>query len=442
MIPRIVLFLPLALAAVGSSHAQTPDTLRAPGISLGVVDTVIVTGNTKTETYVILNEMTLTRGSVATEEAIEYDRNRIYSLGLFTRVDITFDTLGTVKFLSVSVSERWHLIPLLIFGFRDGDVKKPYFGAGFLHNNFRGRNQKLYASLILGYNPSASFSYSDPLLDRERRLTFSTGLSFERIHNLSQQEALAYGDYDEQHYNISASLGHRINIYETITAIFGFRVITVSDYRPGRTVSTSGRDAFPLATLTYTRDTRDLAEYATRGSFLNFYATSNGLALAAVGYSRFGVDARKYLELPANFTLAGRLFGTAVAGGEVPPYGRAYFGYAERIRGYFSTVLEGEDQVGGTLELRFALLKPRVIHFTAIPLPPEFVYWRFGLSLTTFADVGTTWFRGQSLTWNSFSSGYGVGLDILLPYSFIVRLQYAWNDYGHGQFILDLRRPM
>jgi opacity protein-like surface antigen len=75
-------------------------------------------------------------------------------------------------------------------------------------------------------------------------------------------------------------------------------------------------------------------------------------------------------------------------------------------------------------------------------LPPEFSYWRFGIGLALFGDTGTTWFRGEKITWSSLYSGYGGGLDFLLPYGLVVRLAYAWNDIRQGQFLLDLRKPV
>jgi hypothetical protein len=123
----------------------------------------------------------------------------------------------------------------------------------------------------------------------------------------------------------------------------------------------------------------------------------------------------------------------------VPTYARSYFGYGERIRGHFKTVFEGENIAGTALELRWPLLPPRVIHFSAIPLPPEFAIWRFGISVAVFADAGLTWFRGQTLTLRDVASGYGGGIHFLLPYDWVVRTEYAWNQFGKGQFIVDFR---
>ena len=76
---------------------------------------------------------------------------------------------------------------------------------------------------------------------------------------------------------------------------------------------------------------------------------------------------------------------------------------------------------------------------SAIAMPAEFSVWRFGISLSLFTDTGATWFRGDRLTPGSFASGYGGGIDFLLPYSVVLRTEYAWNEFGTGQFIIDFR---
>ncbi|MBF8248385.1 MAG: POTRA domain-containing protein, partial [Bacteroidetes bacterium] len=47
------------------------------------------------------------------------------------------------------------------------------------------------------------------------------------------------------------------------------------------------------------------------------------------------------------------------------------------------------------------------------------------------------WYRSESFSSKPWLLGYGAGLHFLLPYSIIVRTEYAWNELGHGQFVLD-----
>jgi hypothetical protein len=124
-----------------------------------------------------------------------------------------------------------------------------------------------------------------------------------------------------------------------------------------------------------------------------------------------------------------------LSGGLSPSYLHAYFGYFDRIRGYYTQVLEGENQVGGSVELRLGIFKPRYLTVSLPGLPPEFSVWRYGLYAGIFADVGTTWYRTENVTTVPWFAGYGAGLHFLLPYSFVVRTEYALNQHGHGEFV-------
>jgi len=429
-----VLFLSGTLPASGQEEVPP-----LPDVSYGIIDSVLLTGNEKTEAYVILDEMELRKGVEVTSQQIQFDRNRVYSLGLFNRVDIWCEPQDSLVLLRVDVAERWYIIPLPVFGFAEGDVKKPFYGAGVLHNNVQGRNQKLFGLITFGYNPSLRFSFENPLISREHRLYFSANLSFAKVRNKSEIESAATGDFDENQYNINATLGHRINLYQNIGFNFGYQIVEIDEYRPGRTVSPDGRDAFLIGSLTYTYDSRDLREYSSNGLFLLLAATKYGFGEADVNFTRFNGDFRIFIPVLHDFVLAARTHGTLASGGQVPTYARAYFGFGERIRGYYTTTFEGENLYGVSTELRFDLIHPRTVYFTWFHLPPEFSVWRFGVSLAVFADAGVTWFRGDPVTFSDFASGYGAGINFLLPYGLVVRTEYAWNELQVGQFILGLK---
>ena len=438
---RCASFCIALLAAFCSAPGQQTAPLPAHDIG-GIIDTILISGNDRTKDYVITNEMSLKPGMRATPEAMEYDRNRIYSLGLFTDVEISYDSLKSIHFVFVEVNERWYIIPFPEFGFRDGDPKKPYYGAGFLDYNFRGRNQKLFGEIAFGYDPSLALSFTDPLFIQGDQVYLSSSMSTSQVHNRSTLDAAAHGDFDERHYDANTTIGKRFSLFETSGINIGYQIVKVSSYYPGRTASPRGMDKYLYATVDYAYDSRDLREYPMSGEYYSAYINRNGFGESHVNYFRMGVDLRRYTPLPFDMSFVTRIFGSLVAGGTVPTYGRTYLGYGERVRGYFRTVFEGEDLAGASCEIRYPLLKARTFVFDALPIPPEFSVWRFGMSLALFADAGTAWFRGAPPRLTSFASGYGAGVAFLLPYSFVIQTEYALNNLGAGQFILDLRRPI
>jgi outer membrane protein assembly factor BamA len=244
------------------------------------------------------------------------------------------------------------------------------------------------------------------------------------------------GDFDEKHFSGSVTVGRRFGISHTLWLMTGFEVVNIPDNRLNQTVSPDGVDAFPIATFGYALDTRDLREYPAAGNYLRLAVTKTGWPSDHLDLVRYAADARHFEPLPFGTTLGVRAFTDLVAGSRTPTYNRVYFGYGERIRGHFKEVMEGENQFGATAEFHVPLLSPR--YFIVSALPREFGIWRFGIGAAVFADAGTVWFRGAPFALNALAKGYGVGLHFLLPYSAVLRTEFAWNEARRGEFIFDI----
>jgi outer membrane protein assembly factor BamA len=195
-------------------------------------------------------------------------------------------------------------------------------------------------------------------------------------------------------------------------------------------------DEFYNTGASYTYDSRNVREYPTEGILLNLTFTKYGFGSSIVDFIRYGVESNMFVQLSSDVTVAGRAHGQFSAGGPVPSYRYVYFGYRDKIRGYFSRVLEGENMVGGSLELRIPILTPRYYEFPYSPVP-EFSLWRYGLYAGVFADAGKTWFRSEGYSGRHWYSGAGAGLHFLLPYSLVVRTEIAVNPEGNAEFIVD-----
>lgn len=408
-----------------------------PPDSVFVVDTIAVVGNEETKAHVVLQEMTLKDGHYITAKAMEYDKNRIYSLGLFTRVEIGYvPTQPPKAMLVILVSERWYLFPFPLLGIKDRDWKKVYFGGGITHQNFRGRNEKLYAALTLGYDPTVIFSYKNPLIDAKNSFFLSAGLAWRVVRNRSVINPDS-SNFDERHLNASLEVGKRMGIAQRVSVSAAYEIVKVTEYMPGRTLSSDGIDAFPLFGVGYTYDTRDLEEYTMYGSVVRATIIKFGVPGGTVDFVRYALDYRGFVPIISHVTIAGRVFCDFSAAGQIPTYNRTFFGYNERIRGHFSDrVYEGEQQLGTSVELRWMLLEPRYVTIGFIPIP-EFSVWKFGIALALFGDAGSVWFRRDPLAIDKFVRGYGAGIHFLLPYSFVLRTEYALDELRRGEFILD-----
>lgn len=403
-----------------------------PSVDSLVVSKIIVAGNETTQEYVILREMSQKVGAPLDTAALERDKKQVYSLQLFNKVDIGYAVDGNQATVTVRVSERWYIFPIPVVGFKYRDLEKMFYGLSLIHQNFRGRNEKIMASAVFGYDGWFNLAYQNPKLTSEGDVFLRTEAGFHHVRNQNTDQ----GEYDQKVSAGSLTLGRRYGLYLNVLGFARFDMWDVSDPKQSRTVSPNGIDRFITIGSSVQYDMRDIREYATSGVYAMFSVTKYGLGESDVNLLRYGTDLRGYQLLAGDVALCGRAFGSFLSGGVSPSYLHAYFGYFDRVRGYYKTVLEGDDILGGSAELRIPILKPRYTTVSIPYLPPEFSVWRYGLYAGLFADGGTTWLRADRVFSNPWYAGYGAGLHFLLPYSLVLRTEYAFNQHGRGEFVL------
>lgn len=418
-----------AILSTGALSAQSPP----PATDVLLVRSIRVEGNETTKEFIITREMSTQVGDTVDADQLVYDESRIYSLGLFNRVQIDQTSSDGAADLTVRVHERWYLYPYPILGFKYSDIGNLYYGLGVVHNNFRGRNEKVVFQFALGYDRWVQLIYQTPNLTGFRDVYFRLSLSAAREQNLSPGRDF----YHQRTRSAQLTLGRRFGLHTLVQMSGGFETWDVSNEIAGGTLTPGGHDEFFTAGLNVSYDSRDIREYPTEGAFLQFNSMQYGFGRSAVEFFRYGADAAVFIPFASQITLAGRTHGQFSSGGAVPAYRYVYFGYRERIRGHFSRVLEGENLVGGNVELRVPILLPRYTELEWSPVP-EFSLLRYGLYAAIFADAGKAWFRHEGFGGQPWYTGYGFGLHFLLPYSLVARSEVAWNPSGRAELVLDL----
>ena len=150
-----------------------------------IVHDIQIRGNRTTKEYVILREMSIKIGDTLTQKAKDLDRNNIYNLLLFNKVDVDDSVYNNQATVIVTVSERWYFIPFPALGMKYGDISKLYYGAGIMHQNFAGRNEKLFAMVYVGYDQLFMINYQNPKITNNDDIFIGTALTVQKLHNLS-----------------------------------------------------------------------------------------------------------------------------------------------------------------------------------------------------------------------------------------------------------------
>ena len=390
-----------------------------------------VLGNDKTKSYVILRELEFEAGQKIALQELERARLRILNLGLFNNAEFLLEENGADHDLNIIVYERWYFFPVPIFFINDRDWDKRSYGLGLSHSNFRGRAERLWLSAWFGYNPGFNVFYNNRWFGGSRRLYVQVNVLSQNVSS----KAIQFPGVDEKHRLASILFGRRFGLYWYLNVQFGISFVGATD----RSMLWNVEDDYDRnlnALIGVRHDTRDLWEYPKKGSYWYTYLSRTHLLNGGESYTRFGVDLREYRSL-MGIIFAGR-FATVLTHNPPPSYRKIYFGYQERIRGHFEQVVEGENRMLASLEARIPLLSERYI-----PLPSDTWYSsylhfiRFGLYFTFFADAGAVWNQKDRLDRDRFLRGAGIGLNVILPYNSVLRLERAYDEDGRGESIID-----
>ncbi len=398
------------------------------------IEQILLIGNERTRDFVVLREMKTKVGDFLDETKIELDRLRIESLGLFTRVEIQAHETQNGVILLVVVTERWYIYPLPIFYFNERDWDKISYGVSLAHVNFLGRNEQLTGAFWLGYNPGFECSYTSPWLFGAKDLFLSASFFRGKVRSRSPY----YEKFYERHTGVRAQVGRRFGYHTYLFLGFGYREISTDAGIAAATLSASGIDKVPHAGLHFRFDTRDSREYPHKGWRIDAAYTQSGLFNAHIDFSRYGLDCRRYQKLFGQLSLAVRL-AVNFSAGTVPLHDKLYLGYAERVRGSWTHVSEGNHFVFGGAEFRFPLFKERYYDVSrASPLLQEYTRnLKFGLNGGIFYETAATF--EQRLHANNLFEGFGVGLHFILPYIDVIRLEYACNSDFEKELIVDVK---
>lgn len=443
----IVLML-ILFTALRAQEAQQPDANE----TYHIID-IKVEGNKKTKSQVVLREMKTKPGMIVTLEQLELDQRRIASLGLFGRVEMRAEPEENGLVLVIVVSEQWYIFPLpvLFFNDREFKLKKLTYGAAVAHTNFRGRAEFVQIAALFGFNPSFSVNYSNPWIFGDARLFMNMNFFVSRFRNKSSE--IRENKIDENRIGGGFTLGKRLTLNSSLSLGLSYRQLRITPADSTLTLHPSGRDRLPQTLLTFTRDYRDYIFYPIKGSYFRLTLQQTGIpGNEHIDYSRAVLDLRKYFPLGENTTF-GLWYNANLSKGVLPSYDRVFFGFSERLRGYFNDRMEGEHRMQASAELRFPIVPVTYHNLDSEKFGAYGQNLKFGISGSIFFDTGTLWLQNRSdrtdvsdFVTGQFNAqtkpdkwifGYGVGLNFHLPYVHVARLEFSLNDLGDSEVTFD-----
>lgn len=474
----IIFILAWVFPQTGKLFAQDDDTeadsVQSPVPNKVTVNNIFVIGNEKTRKSIILREINVQTGIQydwdLLIELIEADQKKIYNLQLFNSVEITplFTEPEQIELL-VSVTERWYIIPNIIFNLadrnfaewwtnQDKDLSRVNFGARLIHNNVGGRNEKLRIGAQFGFIRSFELQYSKPYIDRKQRHGLAFQLTYFTQKNLqvkseNNKQVFYTNEAEEvlrQNFSTFLRYTYRGSYYNFHFATIGYNRTKINEdvftQNPNYLLGLGNQIGYTILGYTYRHDDRDNVQYATEGEVLNASIFKYGLLPNdAINDWEISLTAAKYFKLSNRFHFATGLSATSFIQ-QAQPYtlvrGIGYNPYF--VRGYELNVIEGQQAIVQKNSLRYKILDLSFNIGKIMPLE-EFSYFPLRLFLSTNFDHGFVNDRNKipsnaRLT-NTHLFGYGMGLDLVTFYDMVFRFEYSVNNQNEGTFFFNFRAP-
>lgn len=420
--------------------AQIPDSVSTRIYYPFIVDSIRISGNDQTEDFIILRELTFSKGDTLSREEVFYNRERVYSLGLFAHVYISPVVENSINIIDIIVDERWYIYPIPFVNIKERDWKKLSYGIFLRIDNFRGRNEQISAIASFGYDPSFALNYFNPNLIGKEDFFLKSGFLYSNINNKSLTAELIYGEpFKQKFFRPYLLFGKRLLLFHKLYASLAFNYYETDKYFDGINVSGERIDRFPEVQLGYEFDSRDLIQFPREGIFAQASYSFKGIGFNSIDYKVARVDFREYRKIIGKLFSKWRFSARYTFGDKIPFYDYSILGLDERIRGYFTRKSEGNHFYFTSLEFFYPIIEELNIDLDFIPIIPEqLLKYRVALYTQLFGDAGTTLYKNQVISLNRFQSGYGLGITFLvLPYN-LLRIEYAFDNFGKTEWIFDL----
>lgn len=458
-----------SIACFVSSHlfSQT-DSITAATKKIKI-ETIIVSGNKKTNTKIILRELVINQGDSTYISNLEYIKNRsqqnLINTSLFNFVTIS-DSINPQTqqcVLLIDVKERWYIWPQIIFEVQDRnfnqwwlskDLFRINYGAALDFNNFTGNKDVLSLIARFGYTERLGFSYRIPYINKAQ--TIGLNVSYLRNRNneinykTENNQLLFYRDYHNYvRTENEAKIGitYRKNLYQRHNFEVEYNTVSIND-----TIKKINTEYFPdkktfieyiSLQYRYVLDLRDNKPYPLKGWLAEIIAIKDGINLLkneTISNTYLVFDVRYFNELKPRFYLANEVEIRYTNIHNPTYYFNSALGWSNTfVRGYEYYVIDGQNYGLTKTSFKYQLINPRVIDLQQLKRLKKFNRIPYSIYVCAFGDaayVNDDYFAKTNSLNNSVIFGYGLGVDLVTYYDNVVRMEYSFNKrFEHGFFL-------
>ncbi|MFT3909116.1 MAG: POTRA domain-containing protein [Ferruginibacter sp.] len=433
------------------------------------VSSIVITGNKRTKSYIILREMKCKAGDsiIAAKlfDIVQQSRDLIHNTSLFSETEVNpVMVSATEVVINVRVLEKIYIYPTPQFKLVDrnlndwiktyhADLNRVEYGAKFAHYNFSGRGDKLRIYLLNGYARAVSFSYSAPYSNGALNEGFSvtgTYLQSRRLNYITTYDNKSL-EFKSDHFAknnliLGATYQRRRGFFKkNIYSVF-YNFINVNDsvvtsvYNSHYINSAKSSVGYFDLQYDYIYTNINNVNYPLQGRIFKLTALKRGFGFKG-GVNMFSLEGVYSLFFPHkhNWYSSVELLGNIKLPFEQPYINQMGLGYREfYLRGLEYYVIDGVANAVTKYSLKKKLVSfniPFPFHIKKIPRLPFTLYGK------TFADMGYSYNKQEfdSKLGNRFLYTGGFGIDIMALYDVTLKVEYSFNQLGEKGLFLHAK---
>lgn len=433
------------------------------------IDSIIITGNTKTNDHIILRELTFAQGdSVAISRLagmMDSSVSNLKNTPLFLEVFIDFTPLNREEIIiRVDVKERWYIFPLFSIALADRNFNVWWFeqdhklsrleyGVGLVYYNLTGNNDPLRINTIFGFSNKYELSYDLPFFNSKTNVGAGAAFLYQTnkqiYYTTENNTQIFFEGEDRVREKLKAliELHTRTNLYSRLALRTQYNAIqiadTIAELNPQYLGNGQKQLDFMSVAVKYTSNHTDNRQYPLKGYFWQAELQKIGFGKQVDQVTAFA-QINGYKPLSDKIFLNGMLAAKTNFSQNYPYYLTESLGYCEYfVRGYEYYVVDGQSTYLTRNNIKWKCIdwnvEAPVINAEKFKKIPVQVY------LKIFADAGyvtDNYYSELNPLTNTFLYSGGIGVDITTYYDWVFRAEAAVNGLGElGVFLhvgLDL----
>lgn len=396
-----------------------------------LIDSIVIHGNKRTKDYIIKREILHPTGPLDSL-ILNEDINRLYNLGIFSKVDIYVEN----SIYHIDVVETFSVIPILNLNYDETRDDFTYI-VGIADINFMGRNQSFFLGNAFGSEKVYFLGLNNPWI-------FGDHISFEiEFQNRKSQNIFYEFDFDEKINSVEMGFYRGLkNRFK-----FGLKFYKNTIYEPSicdeyyNLIQSKGlQHKYAITKFNYQYDNRDIYIDPTKGFLFQFQGSNYKGLDSNEDFSSISLYFKQYFPL-GNTSSGSVLSYKSYALLKYPDYDNLpifsyeYLGGEDYVRGYSSLIDENPNEIQSLIENSNIIYSSFEIQNTILERK-NYNKIEFGIDGFLFLDMGLGSKKYNKFKLNDTLVGYGFGIKFFIT-PVVLSISLGFNPYGQSHLHLS-----